>query len=123
MDEDFHIDDLPSIRVKIQHGDKTQNLYLSSIYGSYNISSELYIPKDEIVLFFCPECEASLILKELCGDCSAPTAFFELKDGGKVKICSRRGCKCHSIEYSDTSQKISALYTIHEVLADPSRKE
>ena len=123
MDEDYQIDGLPSIRVRIQHGDKNQTLYLSSIYGSYNISSEHHIPKDEIVLIFCPECHASLLLKDLCGDCYAPTAFFELKSGGKVQVCSRRGCKFHSLEYSDMSQKISALYNVHEVLADPSRKE
>ena len=123
MDEEKQIDGFPSVKVRIQHGDRNGALYLSPIYGSYNIISELYILKEEIVLFFCPECHASLLLKDLCEECKAPLAFFELKNGGKVQICSRRGCQFHSIDYSDMSQKISALYNLHEVFADPSRRK
>jgi hypothetical protein len=49
--------------------------------------------------------------------------FFELVQGGKVQICSRRGCKKHLIEFSDLSQEISTLYNTYEVFADPSRKK
>jgi methionyl-tRNA synthetase len=121
MDEKTQIDGYPSVKVQIQYGNKDGSLYLSSIYGSYNIITEVYIPNEEIVLFFCPYCHASLLLKDSCEKCQAPLAFFELKNGGKVQICSRRGCKYHSIDYSNLSQKISALYSVHEVFADPSR--
>jgi len=43
MDEERLIDDLPSVKVYIQFNDKKGLLYLSSIYGSYNIFSETYI--------------------------------------------------------------------------------
>ena len=122
MDEETQIDGYPSVRVNIQLGNKASTLNLSSIYGSYNIMSEIHIPEEEMVLFFCPECQASLLLKDLCEDCKAPLAFFELKNGGKVQICSRRGCKYHSLDYSNLSQKISSLYSAYEVFADPSRK-
>jgi hypothetical protein len=122
MDEETQIDGYPSVRVNIQFSNKTSVLNLSSIYGSYNILSEIPIPEEEMVLFFCPECQASLLLKDLCEDCKAPLAFFELKNGGRVQICSRRGCKYHSIDYSNLSQKISSLYSAYEVFADPSRK-
>jgi len=123
MDEESQIDGYPSVKVDIQYGNKIGTLNLSSIYGSYNIISEIHLPQEEMVLFFCPECHASLLLKDLCEDCKAPLAFFELKNGGKVQICSRRGCKYHSIDYSNLSQKISSLYSAYEVFADPSRKE
>jgi hypothetical protein len=123
MDEETQIDGYPSVKVNIQYGNKIGALNLSSIYGSYNIISEIHLPEEELVLFFCPECQASLLLKDLCEDCKAPLAFFELKNGGKVQICSRRGCKYHSIDYSNLSQKISSLYSAYEVFADPSRKE
>jgi hypothetical protein len=103
-------------------GNKASTLNLSSIYGSYNIMSEIHIPEEELVLLFCPKCQASLLLKDSCEDCKAPLAFFELKNGGRVQICSRRGCKYHSIDYSNLSQKISTLYSAYEVFADPSRK-
>jgi len=123
MDEEAKVDGFPSVRVNIQHGNKIGALHLSPIYGSYYIISEFPIPKEKKVLFFCPECHSSLLLKDQCEECEAPLAFFELKNGGNVQICSRRGCRYHSIDYSNLSQKISALYSVHEVFADPSRKE
>ena len=123
MDEKMQIDGFPSVKVRIQHGEKNGALYLSSIYGSYNIISEVPIPPEETVLFFCPECSASLLLKDLCDECKAPLAFFELKNGGTVQICSRRGCECHSIDYTNMSQKVSTLYSVYEVFADPSRRK
>ncbi len=123
MDEETQIDGYPSVRVRIQHGNRSGSLYLSSIYGSYNIITETHIPNKEIVLFFCPECHASLLLKDSCEQCHAPLAFFKLKNGGKIQICSRRGCKYHAMDYSNISQKISAFYRVHEVFADPSRIE
>ncbi len=123
MDEERQIDGYPSVKVVIQNSNKRGLLYLSSIYGSYNFTSEVYVPMDEIVLFFCPHCQSSLLLKDLCDKCSAPMTFFELFQGGKVQICSRRGCKKHLIEFSDLSQEISTLYNTYEVFADPSRKK
>jgi len=123
MDEKTQIDGLPSIRVRIQHSNKNGNLYLSSIYGSYNVKSEVYLPKEETFLFFCPDCNASLLLKDMCEECKAPLAFLELKNGGTVQICSRKGCRFHSIDYSNMSQKISELYSVHEVFADPSQRK
>lgn len=123
MSEDVTIDGYPSVKVLIQFGNKRGVLHLSSIYGSYNIDSETHVPIDEIVLFFCPFCHSSLLTKNLCAQCSAPMALFELRKGGKVEICSRRGCKEHFIEFSNLTQKISELYNIYEVFADPSRKK
>jgi len=123
MDDGQIIDGYPSVKVAIQNSNKRGMLYLSSIYGSYNFISEVYVPMDEFVLFFCPHCQSSLLLKDLCDKCSAPMTFFELSQGGKVQICSRRGCKKHLIEFSDLSQEISALYNTYEVFADPSRKK
>ena len=123
MDPENPIDENPSIRVEIKCRNKNGNLYLSSIYGSYNIISEINLLEDEIVLLFCPECHASLLLKDLCEECKAPLAFFELKNGGMVQICSRKGCKSHSIDYSDLEQKVSTLYSTYEKFADPSSKK
>jgi hypothetical protein len=123
MEDEKMIDGYPSVKVFIQHHSKRGTLYLSSIYGSYNIISEFVIPMDELVLFSCPHCDSSLLIKNLCDKCSAPMTIFELLNGGQVQICSRRGCKKHLIEYSNLSQEISALYDVHEVFADPSREK
>lgn len=123
MDAEKQIDGHPSVKAKIQYHDKTGVLHLSSIFGSYNLKSEVYVPEEEIALFFCPECHASLVLKDLCEECKAPLAFFELKNGGKVQICSRRGCKYHFLDYTNFAQKVSAFYDTYKTVADPSRKK
>lgn len=115
MDEEALIDDYPSVKVVIQYRDKQGILRLSSIYGSYTINSEIHVPLDEIVLFFCPHCRSSLMVKDLCDKCQAPMTSFELRNGGKVQICSRRGCKKHLIEFSDLEQEISAFYNFYKV--------
>ena len=121
MDGEKLIDDFPSVKVVIQYGNQRGLLYLSSIYGSYNIISEVNVSKDEIVLFFCPFCNSSLLTKNLCDQCHVPMTLFELSQGGTVQICSRRGCKKHLIEFSNLAQEISSHYSIYEVFADPSR--
>ena len=123
MDTDNKIDGHPSVKTKIQHHNKTGALYLSSIFGSYNIISDIYIPKDEIVLLFCPECNASFILKDLCEECKAPLAVLALKNGGTVQFCSRRGCKYHFMDYSNFAQKLTVLYNTYKTVADPTRKK
>lgn len=123
MDEERLIDDLPSVKVYIQFNDKKGLLYLSSIYGSYNLFSEIYIPMDEIVLFFCPHCRSSLLTSTLCEKCNVPMAAFELKQGGKVQICSKRGCKKHMIEFSNLSQEISTFYDEYSIRKTSSRED
>ena len=123
MEENKMIDGYPSVKVVIQHHNKRGTLHLSSIYGSYTIISEFFIPMEELVLFFCPHCDSSLLIKNLCDKCNAPMTIFELLNGGQVQICSRRGCKKHLIEYSNLAQEISELYNTYEVFADPSREK
>jgi methionyl-tRNA synthetase len=122
MDTEKQIDNQPSIKAKIQYREKIGLLHMSSLFGSFNILSEIYVPKDEIVLLFCPECGASLVLKELCEECHAPLAFMELKNGGTVQICSRRGCKYHFLDYTDFAQKLSAFYDTYKTQADPTKR-
>ncbi len=42
-------------------------------------------------------------------------ASFELSQGGKLKICSRRGCKQHFIKFADLAKEISVLYDLYDV--------
>lgn len=123
MDDDRRIDGYPTVKVIIQKGNKQGFLYLSSIYGSYNIISEIDVPMDEIVLFSCPHCQSSLLTKNLCDKCNVPMISFELRNGGKVQICSRRGCKKHLIEFSNLAQEISEFYNVYSGDTAPQRKK
>jgi NADH:ubiquinone oxidoreductase subunit E/predicted RNA-binding Zn-ribbon protein involved in translation (DUF1610 family) len=100
MDPNHLIDGYPSIRVTISFGQQHGWLALSSLYGSYNVSSEYEIPENTIVHFFCPHCHAALIGGSDCAECGAPMVPMIVRGGGIVQICSRSGCKGHMLDLS-----------------------
>lgn len=110
MDEGFEIDDHPSIKVIIEYKGKQGILRLSSLYGSYNIDSEIDVPKGEIARFFCPHCRSDMTRGRMCDECGAPMVTFECASGGYLRICSRRGCKKHLVEFEDLETEIKAFY-------------
>ena len=110
MDEEIKIDDLPSVKLNVQRGEKRGTLRLSSLYGSYSIDSELSVPQGEVVKFFCPHCNADLTGSRVCEECNAPMIPMRFTEGGTVQICSRRGCKKHLIEFEELDTELRAFY-------------
>lgn len=110
MDSKKKIDGEQSISVKLTYAGKKGMLYLSPVYGSYNIETEIEVPKGKIAGFRCPHCESDLKSTRKCDVCNAQMVAFELKDGGTVQICSRRGCKKHLIEFEDPSKELELFY-------------
>ncbi len=98
MDSSHLIDGYPSIKVTMSFSDLHGWLALSSLYGSYNVSSEYEIPGEMIVNIFCPHCHAELLGAADCADCSAPMIPMIVRGGGVVQICSRKGCKGHMLD-------------------------
>lgn len=113
MDKNQMVDNKPGIRLKISHGDNKGLIWLSSVYESYNHHTELEIPDKEIVKFYCPECNSSLEFMENCEMCDAPLIKFNLDMGGKITICSRKGCKNHFIGFVDLSVALKKFYNDH----------
>lgn len=110
MDYKKPIDGKPSIRLEIELDDKKGQIWLSSIYGSYNLESEITIPEGAIARFACPHCHSKIVSEEKCYECNAPLVPFYLIEGGKVSICSRAGCKKHSIEFEDLNTALKHFY-------------
>lgn len=100
MDNAHLVDSHPSIRVTVTFGDKHGWVCLSSLYGSYNISSEHAIPDDTVVHFFCPHCHGKLLGFAHCHDCGASMLPMSVRGGGMVHVCTRRGCKGHMLDLS-----------------------
>lgn len=98
MDPRHVIDGHPSIRVTVSFGHKHGWLALSSLYGSYKVSSEYEIPIDEILHVFCPHCHSEMIGGAKCSDCGAPMVPMIVPGGGVVQICARRGCRGHMLD-------------------------
>lgn len=102
MDPRRLIDGYPSIRVTVSFKNKHGWLALSSLYGSYNVSSEYEIPEDIIIHFFCPHCHSELLGGLNCGECGTSMVPMIVRGGGIVQICSRSGCKGHILDLGVT---------------------
>lgn len=103
MDPQHLIDGYPSIRATVSFNDKHGWITISSLYGSYKVSSEHPIPTDTIVLLFCPHCHAEMIGASKCTECDAPMVPMIVRGGGVVQICTRRGCKGHMLDLGGSS--------------------
>jgi len=101
MDARHLVDGLPAIRVTFSFGRQHGWLCLSSLYGSFNTTSEFVIPSETITNFFCPYCHAELTGATNCIECSAPMVNLIVQQGGVVQVCSRRGCKGHLLDLSE----------------------
>jgi hypothetical protein len=72
-------------------------LVLSAVFGDYSVETDLDLKEGMTCEFFCPRCEASIMLPLACKLCGAPMASLNLKRGGYIEFCSRRGCRGHAI--------------------------
>jgi len=118
MDREHAVDNVPGIHLDIQCRDKNGEIWLSSIYGSYNFNCSIELPKNEIVHFFCPECHEPILSKNECNVCNAPMVPFFLDIGGKVNICSRFGCTNHFVEFEDLSIALSKFHEEYGFMKD-----
>lgn len=110
MDDDFQIGNHSSLRVTIEYQGKKGALRMSSLYGSNNVLSELYIPNGETVRFLCPSCKSDIGSSRRCYECNAQMVTFESTLGGYLRICSRKGCKKHMIEFVNFETELKAFY-------------
>jgi methionyl-tRNA synthetase len=110
MNSGHKLDKAASIEVNLTYAGKHAPLYMSSLYGSYKVETELEMPVGKVAGFRCPSCKADLKSTRKCEACGSQMIAFELKAGGNVQICSRRGCKKHVLEFQDADGELQAFY-------------
>ena len=98
MDSSVPIDNQPSIRVTVSFENQHGRFYLSRLYGSFNIRSDVDIPLDTVMHFFCPHCHAELAGASNCTTCGAPMVPMVVRNGGMIQVCARRGCREHRLD-------------------------
>jgi predicted RNA-binding Zn-ribbon protein involved in translation (DUF1610 family) len=85
-------------------------MLLSAVFGDYSVETDLKLDEGMSVEFRCPKCEAGLTLPIACKLCDAPMASLNLKTGGYVEFCTRRGCKGHALGgVGDVDQMMSLM--------------
>ena len=110
MDPNTLVDNIPGIKLDIAFDDNKGTIHLSSIYGSYNYTSNLKIPPGQVVAFSCPSCKETLESDLECAECNAKMVPLAIEEGGLVKICSRAGCKKHSVEFENLQHALEYFY-------------
>jgi len=103
MDSDHLIEGLPSVKVDMEAEGEKGWLRASSLYGSYALETEFVVDDGVIVKLSCPECNAELLTRFACDECSAPIARLALRGGGVVAFCTREGCRRHFLACEDVA--------------------
>lgn len=123
MDEAHPIDGVPSVAVSVETGGRKGWVRLSSIYGSYNLESEFDIGERDIVAFSCPQCDHTLKNAMNCEVCDAPLVTFQLMEGGIIKICSRKGCQNHLLDFENDDLAMAKLYETFSIGGEEEETE
>jgi len=110
MDEKNLLHGFPSIRLNIVTPEERGIINLCSVFECFDHTANIDIKQDTIVDFYCPKCNKELTVKDECKLCGAPMVTFVLKAGGRVSICSRKGCSSHYLTFHDLSHELSKFY-------------
>ena len=112
MDNETLLFEYPSIKLNIVTENDRGTIRLCSIYGCYGHTSDIEITDGEIAKFFCPSCNKELKSNDFCDsqNCNAPMIPLILKLGGKVFICSRKGCEKHYVAFEDLATEVRKFY-------------
>lgn len=110
MDNIHIVHGYPSVKVNIETTRARGVIWLCSIYDCFDHENNIELREDEETRFYCPHCNQSLMLETLCGQCKAQMVGFNIKVGGKVDICSRKGCKNHYVVFENLADEINKFY-------------
>jgi len=112
MDDINPLKEKPSIKLNIETSSDRGTIRLCSIYGCYDHACDVDLKDGEIALFFCPHCNKGLKSNDECDspNCNAPMIPLTLRLGGKVYICSRKGCDNHFVAFEDLATEVRKFY-------------
>jgi DNA-directed RNA polymerase subunit RPC12/RpoP len=102
-DNSHQVNGQPGIKVDVKTIRDTGTLWLCPIYGCFSHESSIEIKDKETVEAFCPHCSHALNRESICEVCNAHMIGFNIDAGGKVNICSRKGCHNHYLVFEDVN--------------------
>jgi len=99
-----------AVALEVRLAGKSGMIYLNPFYGIFEFRSDLNLEKGAVVELFCPECETSLAIDEICKLCNIPMAAIHLPDGGQVEVCPKVGCHNHALKIVDLDEQLERMY-------------
>jgi len=89
IDNEFKIDGLPALKVKVVSNSKEGIIHLDPVYGRHHNHYKLDFKIDKDAKFVCPECNNSIVKQDAqCPNCASPVLTFELSGQGIYEVCS-----------------------------------
>ena len=89
IDNEFKIDGLPALKVKVVSHGEEGIIHLDPIYGRHHNHYKLDFKIDKEAKFVCPECNNSIVKQDgQCPNCASPVLVFEVSGQGIYEVCS-----------------------------------
>ena len=104
IDNEFKIDGLPALKVKVISDSKEGLIHLDPVYGKHRNHYNLAFEIDKDTKFVCPDCNNSLVQQDkICPECGAPVLAFEVSGQGVYEVCSSENSDWEKWSFVDSA--------------------
>ena len=104
IDNEFKIDGLPALRVKVVTNGNEGIVHLDPVYGKHQNYFELGFKTSKDTKFVCPDCNTSIVQQDkLCPKCGAPVLSFEISGQGVYEVCSSENSDWEKWDFVDSA--------------------
>ncbi|MDY0082443.1 MAG: ATP-binding protein [Ignavibacteriaceae bacterium] len=104
IDNEFKIDGLPAIKVKVISDNNEGIIHIDPVYGKHYNNYDVGFKINKNARFVCPECNASIIQEDkLCPKCGAPVLVFDLGPEGIYEVCSSENSDWEKWDYIESA--------------------
>ncbi|MBI4811747.1 MAG: HAMP domain-containing protein [Ignavibacteriales bacterium] len=104
IDNNFKIDGLPALRVKVVSNEKEGIIHLDPVYGKHRNDYNTGFKIDKDTKFVCPDCDSSLVQQDkICPRCGAPILTFEISGQGVYEVCSSENSNWEKWDFVDSA--------------------
>ncbi|HAB51311.1 MAG: two-component sensor histidine kinase [Ignavibacteria bacterium RIFOXYB2_FULL_35_12] len=104
IDNEFKIDGLPALKVKVVSNGKEGIVHLDPVYGKHRNHFDLGFDVSTEAKFVCPDCNSSIVQQDkLCPQCAAPVLSFEISGQGVYEVCSSENSNWEKWDFVDSA--------------------
>jgi len=104
IDNEFKIDGLPALKVKVVSNGKEGIVHLDPVYGKHRNHFDLGFDVSAEAKFVCPDCNSSIVQQDkLCPQCAAPVLSFEISGQGVYEVCSSENSNWEKWDFVDSA--------------------
>lgn len=101
----------PAITVMVRNRGATGVIHFDPYYGNFDYECDIELKQDDIVGVYCPHCQVSLSVEEMCRFCEVPMFAIHLPDGGEVRACPTVGCHNHELTIVDMDDQLAEYFS------------